>query len=177
MAKTKKQKKEIIEDIANSFQNKSSAVLLDFSGVKSDDLFDLREKLKESGSKMKVAKKTLLEKALEKIKLENLLEKIKEMEAQFALVFSEDEGVKSSKICFEKTRENKNLKILGGFFENEYYGEKKIKEMAKIPSREELLAKLVRSLISPASDFVSVLGGNMRNFVLVLNQKVKKEQQ
>ena len=65
---------------------------------------------------------------------------------------------------------NENLKILGGFLENQLRNMEEIIILAKIPSKQELLAKFIGSIKAPMSGFVNVLQGNIKGLVYVLSQ-------
>jgi len=63
-----------------------------------------------------------------------------------------------------------NLKILGGIFKNEFVEAEKIIELAKLPTREELLARLVGSISAPISNFINVLEANIKGLIYVLTK-------
>jgi len=63
-----------------------------------------------------------------------------------------------------------NLKILGGFLENKFVEAEKIIELAKLPTREELLARLVGSISAPISNFINVLEANIKGLIYVLTK-------
>jgi len=75
-----------------------------------------------------------------------------------------------AKIISGFSKEHNKLKVLGGLMDDKALTVEEIKELAKIPSREELLAKLVWSIKSPVSGFVNVLSGNIRNLLLIFKQ-------
>lgn len=172
MAKSRDEKQKIIKDLEKEIKKQKSMVFVDFSNLDSKSLFDLREKLGESNCLLKVTKKTLLEKTFEKLNKKNLSEKIKEIKVQLALVFGFQDEIIPAKICYQFSEENKNLKILGGIFEEEFLGKDKVIELAQLSSKTELLARFVRSLKSPVSGFVNVLEGNIKGLITVL-AKVK----
>jgi len=135
----------------------------------------LRKKLNEQGDEMKVAKKTLINLALKEKKL-NVVD-VKKLIGEIAVIFGMENEISSAKTVYEFSRENKNLKILGGIFEKNFIDPEKIEELAKLPSREELLSKLVGSISAPISNFVGVLRAIPQNLVFVLSQiqlKVQK---
>jgi large subunit ribosomal protein L10 len=73
-----------------------------------------------------------------------------------------------AKILDNFSKEHENFKILGGLMQDKVLNLENIKELANIPSRDELLAKLVSSLKGPISGFVNILNGVTRNFIGIL---------
>lgn len=163
--RAKKQK--IIEDLKEKINKQKVMIFVDFTGLKVKDFSDLRKKLKTVNAQLKVAKKTLTQLALKKSKLEIDIKKLK---GEIALVFGFTDEITPSKIIWQFTETNPNLKILGGILENKFIETEKIIELAKLPSREELLGKLVRNLLAPLSNFVNVLGGNIKTLIYLLSQ-------
>jgi large subunit ribosomal protein L10 len=175
MAITKEKKKKILEELKEKIGKQKIMIFVDFTGVKSKDLFLLRRKLKELGNEMKVAKKTLINLALKEKNL-NVID-VRKILGEVAVIFGMKDEISSAKTVYEFSKENKNLKILGGILEKNFIGPEKIEELAKLPTKEELLAKLISSISAPISNFVYVLRSIPQNLVFVLSQiqlKVQK---
>ena len=166
MPKTKAQKKEILDDLKEKITKQKAIVLIDFTGLKVKDIFGLRKKLKAAGSELKVAKKTLMGIIFKDRGLEIDFKKIK---GEIALAFGYEDEISAAKIIHQLSLQNQNLKILGGFFENKFVESEKVIELAQLPAKEELLARLVGSIASPISGFVNVLQGNIKGLICVLN--------
>ncbi len=165
MALTKTQKQKIVVDLKDKIARQKAMIFVDFTGLKVRDIFDLREKLKKINSGLKVAKKTLLKLVFKEKGLEIDMEKLK---GQIALIFSFEDMIPSAKTLYQFAKVNPSLKILGGYLENEFKPAEQVIELAELPAREELLAKLVGSLQSPISGFVNALGGNIKGLINVL---------
>ena len=165
MALTKEQKQKIIENLKEKIQKQKAIIFVDFKGLETKDLVILRKQLKETGGELKVAKKTLLG-----IAAKNLEAVIKKLKGQIALVLGYQDQISIAKILYNFSKENENLKILAGFLENQIVEKEKIIELAKIPSREELLTKLVGVVSSPLSKFTYVLKENIRGLTVVLSK-------
>ena len=175
MPLTKEKKEKILEELKKKIENQKIIIFVDFTGVKSKELFSLRKKLKESGNEMKVAKKTLINLALREKNL-NLVD-VKKMVGEIAMIFGIKDEISSPKVVFEFSKENKNLKILGGIFEKKFIGPEEIVKLATLPTKEEILAKLVSSFSAPILNLIYLLKAIPQNFVFVLSQiqsKVKK---
>jgi len=168
--KTKQQKQAILNLLAENVGKQNAMVLVDFKGLKVADMTNLRNQLKEADSRFMVTKKTLLSKAM---KAKGIDINVKNMEGQTGTIFAFGDPVSSMKATniFAKTHEN--LKILGGYFEGEIQNAVRIVTIASLPSREELLAKLVCTMAAPISDFARVLQGNIKGLITVLAQKAK----
>ncbi len=162
---TKKQKKQIVEEIATKAKSAKAVVFSDFKGVKVKDLTDLKKELRSAGVDFKVSKKTLINIAFKEAGIEV---DTKKMEGQVAVSISSQDEVAAAKIIEKFSKANQNLKILGGVLENKLIGVDQVKALAKLPSREELLGKLVGTLQAPISGFVNVCAGNLRGLVHVL---------
>lgn len=177
MAKTKLQKKEIIEDLKQNLIDQKAVVFVDFQGLGAKALSELRNSLKEADCFLKVTKKTLLGLVFESLKEPSLKEEVDNMQGELALVFGLKDEIIPSKIIYQFSRENENLKILGGLIKNKEYKFLTIQEiidLALLPSREEIFARLIGTLNAPVTNFVGALKGNLRNFVFILKEKVKQ---
>ena len=175
MAKTKLQKKEIIQDLEKSLTNQRAVVFVDFQGLNAKSLFELRDALKDAGCLLKVAKKTLLGLAFDSLKLSEIKDQVNNMKGELALVFGLDDEIVPAKIVYEFSKKNESLKILGGMLKDKDYDFltiEKVVSLALLPSKQELYARLLSTLNAPRANFVNVLSANLRNFVCVLS-KVK----
>ena len=112
---TKKQKKEIVKDMASKAKEAKSVVFSDFKGVKVKDLTALKKELRKEGVDFKVAKKTLINIAFKEAGIEI---DTKEMEGQVAVSISTQDEVAAAKIIEKFAKTNQNLKILGGVLES-----------------------------------------------------------
>ena len=165
MPLTKEQKKEVVAKLKENLEKQKVIFLIDFQNLKAEELFDLRKKLKENDSLLYVAKKNLIKIGFKEKKIPIDVEKLK---GQVALVFGFKEGLLPAKTIYKFWEEHKNPEILGGFLENEFVEAEKVIELASLPSREELLARLIISMNSPTYNFVNVLQANIKGLTCVL---------
>jgi large subunit ribosomal protein L10 len=170
MAITKQKKEEIIRDLEDKFSRHTAAVFVDYSGLNVKSMENVRGELRKEGIDIKVAKKTLLDLVMKKL---NISIDIKVLSGQVAVVLGYGDEVAPAKIISKFAKELENLKVLGGIFSAEggkvFVGPDKVATLASIPSREELLAKMVGSMQAPVSGLVNVMVGNIRGLVQVLN--------
>jgi large subunit ribosomal protein L10 len=167
MAKTKVQKRDILNGLKDKISRSKSIVFASFNalGVKENE--DLRVKLRKENSEYYVAKKTLLGMALKDRAISGL--DVKSLDGKVAAVFSYQDEVAPAKIVFDfrKGKEDK-IKFVGSILEGKFLSEVDTMALAQLPSKQELYAKLVGSLNSPISGFVNALAGNLKNLVYVL---------
>ncbi len=113
-----------------------------------------------------IAKKTLIKKATKDIGDDSDLEN---MTGTVGVTFSYEDEVSGAKIVNKFVKDNEAFNFGGGVLEGKFILPEMVKQLASIPSRDQLLAKLVGSLNSPISGMVGVLSGNLRNLVGTLN--------
>jgi large subunit ribosomal protein L10 len=167
---TRIQKQKIIKDLKEKIQKQKIIIFVDFTGLKVKDLFNLRKKLKTIDSQIKVAKKTLAEIAFKELKGKTLQSfDVKNLRGQVAFIFGFKDEISPTKIVWLTSQENPNLKILGGFLEDQFIEAEKVIELAKLSGKEELLRRLVGSVSAPISNFIYILQANTKGLLYVLN--------
>ncbi|HOF42326.1 MAG TPA: 50S ribosomal protein L10 [Candidatus Moranbacteria bacterium] len=170
---TKNQKVELVKTLTEKIKAAKSAIFLDYKGLKVKDLTELKKNLRKSGVEYVVVRKTLLDLAFKDAGIKDV--DVKSMEGQIALSLSNEDEVAGAKIIDVFSKTNENVKMLGGVLGTEIMDAKQAKALAKVPSKEELLAKLVGTLNAPVSGFVNVLAGNLRGLVQVLKTVSEKK--
>lgn len=140
------EKKQIVEDLAEKFQNSASFVVVDYRGLTVAEVTDLRTQLREAGVEMHVVKNTLLRRAAEKAEIEGLDDAFV---GPTAIAFSEEEVVAPAKIMVEFGKEAEALEVKGGFLEGRVVPIETIEKVAKLPDREGLLSMLLSTLQAP----------------------------
>jgi large subunit ribosomal protein L10 len=171
MAVSKQKKQEIVKELAEKLGRQKAVVFADFTGLKVKDLADLKSKLRKQDAEFKVAKKTLMKVAF---KEKGIAVDPESLAGEIALVMGYNDETAPAKMVYEFSKTNQNIKILGGLLENKLLAADQVLNLAKLPSKPELLAKLVGSISSPSRNFVGVLQGNIRGLVTVLS-KIKAE--
>ena len=172
MPLTKQEKQEIVAGLVDKLSKSKSAVFADFTGLKVQDNEKLRKEAKKQKAEYFVTKKTLLKLALKQVGIEEVpLEKFTQ---SVGTLFGYEDATSAPKLAATFGKENKTLKLLAGLLFEKAKGEKfltleQVKSLASLPSKQELLAKLVGSIKSPITGFVNVMAGNLRGLVNVLN--------
>ena len=162
---TKQQKIALVKNLAEKLKNSKATVFSDFKGLTVKDMTALRAELREKSVDMQVIKKTLLTIAMKDAGVE--LDATK-FEGQIAVAVSREDEVEAAKIIAKMAKVNENLKIVGGLLGKNILSKEEVVALSKLPSKDELLAKLVGTLNAPVSGFVNVLAGNLRGLVQVL---------
>ena len=166
MPKTRQQKEQILEKLSTDLQNAKSAVLASFTAVPVKQDQELRKNLRQENVSYCVVKKTLLRKIFEKVGFKTDI--IENLNGNISLAVSSQDEVAPAKILHDFSKQNEHMQLIGGVLENKWVDESKIKALAKLPSKDELIAKTVGTIKAPLSGFVNVLAGNLRGLVNVL---------
>lgn len=174
MPKSKIQKNEIMRNLTERIKKSKSIVFAGFNALGVKDNEALRAKLRAEHGEYYVAKKTLLERALKEQGIENL--DTKTLTGKLAVIFSYEDEVAPAKAvdAFRKDKEDK-IFFLGGILEGKLLSKTEVEALAKLPSKQELLSRLVGTLNAPVSGFVNVLAGNLRGLVTVLKAIEEKK--
>lgn len=164
---TKKQKKELIKELAEKVARQKAVVFFDYTGLQVNEFQKLRSELKKNEVDCQVIKKTLMGLALEKAGFKGI--DIKRLSGQIALAFGAQDEVSPAKIIYGFAKKNENVKMAAGLVQGEYLDGAAIVALAKLPSKAELLGKAVSSISSPLYGLVGVLQGNLTKLVYILS--------
>lgn len=167
MAKTRQQKEDFIKNFNEKLQQAKSIVFVHFDGLKVKEIEELRKLFRAEKIDYVVAKKTLLKKAFEKAGIENYDPAT--FEKEVGVAFGIEDEVAPARIIQQFSKNHEALQAFGGVLENSFVGQEKVIELSRLPSKEELLAKVVGTINAPVSGFVNVLAGNLRKLVYVLS--------
>ncbi|MBU3918961.1 50S ribosomal protein L10 [Patescibacteria group bacterium] len=171
MALTKEQKNKKVEKLEQAIAKQKAMVFVNFSGLKIKDLEELREKLNQAGAKIIITKKTLASIAFKQQKLELGKD---ELGNELAIVFAFEDEIAPAKAVYEFSKINESLKIIGGYMENERTGAEEMICLAQLPSKQQLYAGLVGSLLAPISNFVNVQRQNIKGLFYAFNAIIEK---
>lgn len=166
MAKTRQEKKAIVSELAEKFRGSTSATFAAVSGFTMPQADALRAKAREAGVEVFIAKKTLIDLAVKEAGIDGV--NAREFEGSILTATAQDE-IAAAKLIKDFTKENESLTFVAGILEGQGISVEQVEQLASLPSKEELLAKVVGSLNAPVSGFVNVLAGNLRGLVNVLN--------
>ena len=154
-------KEEKIRQTVEAINNASAIWVVDYRGLTVKESEALRHAVREAGGSMKILKNTLTMRALEEAglpKLESILS------GPSAFVFAEGDPVASAKALKQFAKANNLLEIKGGIMDGREVSAADVVAIAELPSREELLSMLLRTMQGPATGLVRVLNGPMEAF-------------
>ena len=147
-------KQPIVEEISASIKDAQSVVLVDYRGLTVEQDTRLRKSLREAGLTYKVYKNTMMNFAFKGTDFECLSSIL---EGPSAIAISTTDATAPARELAKFAKEAKELEIKGGVVEGVQYDAAGIANIAKIPSREELLSKLLGSIQSPITNFARVM--------------------
>jgi large subunit ribosomal protein L10 len=163
MARSEKEAE--VKRIQDKLRNSACVVLTEFRGLNVHELAELRRRLREKEIEYKVVKNTLVRIAANEVGLSELNEYLT---GPTALVAGLEDIISPAKILFDFSKEHDALKIKGGILEGKVLDANKVKALANLPSREELIGRLMGNLNGPIVGLVNVLSAPLRGFVGVL---------
>jgi large subunit ribosomal protein L10 len=166
------EKADAIDELAEQLTRAKLAILTDYRGLNVAGLQGLRSTLRPLNAEFRIAKNTLTRIAAEKAGIEGLTPML---DGPLALVLAYEDIVAPSKAISDFARTSRILTIKGGVLENAIVSAKNIEELATLPSRDELLGKLLGLFNSPIQGLVNVLSGPPRSLVQVLNAYAEKQ--
>ena len=147
-------KKQQVADLKARFEGACAGVLVDYKGISVADDTVLRKELREAGVKYTVTKNTLIHLAIEGT---DLAELDSVLEGTTAVATSADDYVAAARILGKYAERNDNFNLKGGFLDNEVIDLAKLQSLAKLPSREVLLATVLSAINAPMAAFARVI--------------------
>ncbi|MFH0702457.1 MAG: 50S ribosomal protein L10 [bacterium] len=172
---TKAFKNEKIKEIKDSISNAKVAIITDYRGLKVSEITSLRRSLQKENACYTVVKNTLAKIAIKDTSYE-ALEGL--FEGPTALTFGYGDQIAPAKIItqFIKKAKKSQLQIKGGVLDGNLLSLKDVQMLSELPSKEELYAKMLGSISSPAYGMVNVLSGLMRSLVIAM-EEVRKQKE
>ena len=167
MPLTRRQKEELVEGYQKGLAKAPHVFLVDYKGVTVTQVSELRRKIREVGGQYEVIKNRLVLRAIGGEALEELKG---DFQGPTAVAFCGDDPVGLAKAITDFAKDVPAIELKGGLLEGQPIVAEEVKEIAQMPSREELLTRLVFLLQAPISSFVKTLAALPRQFVVVLEQ-------
>ncbi len=173
MAIDKQQKQQILERFTKGLKESKSVVMANYEGLGVHDFEDLRKRCRKQNVQCMVIKKTLLQKGIQESNLKGQCD-VASFKNGVAVFFSYKDEVSAAKIIKEFSKDHDNVYFYGAILndeaiENPFLSKESTEALAALPSKQELLAKLVGSISSPLSGLVNVLSAPMKDFIGALN--------
>ena len=165
-------KAQAISEFNESIGQATNAFLIDFKGITVPQVTELRKQVRESGSEYVVVKNTL---ALIAVKDSPLKTLEKQFTGMTAVAFNKTDAVALAKALTKFAKDVPTVQFKGAMLNGQIVPATEIQNIANLPSREELIAKLLFLIQSPIRNLATVLNANIRNIAVVLNQIAKQK--
>jgi len=149
----KEQKKNYIAEMTSQFNDSKAVLVTHYQGLTMTQLDELRSKMREHGIQFKITRNRITKLALEKTKCKELSNLFS---GPTAVAFGDD-AIISARILSKFSKDNENLKLLGGIMGEEVLDREGVQNVANLPTLDEARAKIVGILATPASKLVSIL--------------------
>lgn len=160
-----------VEEITELLKGSSLTILTHYRGLSVTAMQSFRKSLRESGASFRVVKNTLAGIAADNAELGEIREYL---EGPTAIVTSGEDQVGPAKATREFARSSRILEIRAGVLDGALVSAEEVERLATLPSREELLAKVVGSLNAPLAGMVGVLSGPVRSLAYVLQARASQ---
>ncbi len=165
-------KEGLVERYSRTFAQTQNAFVLDYRGITVPEVTELRAKVREVGGHYEVVKNSLARLAIAK---SDMAEMSEHFEGPTAIAYSEGDIVSLARVLRDFAKDVPALEFKGGVVEGVAVAPEEIAQIADLPSRDDLVAKLVFLLQSPIAGFVRSLGAIVPQFVRVLEEIRKKQ--
>ncbi len=166
----KEKKQNYIKEMTTQFDNSEAVIVAHYQGLTVKQLDDLRSQMRKHGIIFKITKNRITKLAIEKTKCKELSNLFT---GPTAVALSED-AITSAKILTKFSKDNKNLKILGGIMGSDILDVAGVQNVASLPSLDEARAKIVGILRSPAQKIASILLAPASKIAILALEKSKK---
>ena len=167
---SKDKKKEYINEMSSQFDKSEAVIVAHYQGLTVSQLDELRTQMRKHGIQFKITKNRITKLALENTRCKELSNLFT---GPTAVALSQD-AITSAKILTNFSKDNQNLKILGGIMGKDILDVAGVKNVASLPSLEEARAKIVGILRSPAQKIASILLAPASKIAILALEKSKK---
>jgi large subunit ribosomal protein L10 len=172
MAVTKAKKTEQVEKLSKDLSNVSHMVVATYTKMTVSQDFELRKALRGAGAKYQVVKNTLAERAAKGTKVEGAL---KDLAGVTSIAYTTGDPVAMAKVLTKVAKDTPEFTFKVGVVEGRVVSIKEIESLATLPSREELLSKLLFLINAPAQRLATAINAVPRNLAVVIDQAVQQK--
>ena len=165
-------KSQLVDEIKGKIESAQSIVLVDYKGLSVEDATALRADFRKEGVEYKVYKNTMMRRAFAELGYGELEEVLK---GPSAVAFSMEDAVAGAKIAAKFAEDHDSLEIKAGIVDGKIISVEEVNALAKLPSREVLIAQVLGGLNAPIQGFANVLNGNLRGLAVVLQAIADKK--
>ena len=169
MSVARERKETIVATLAKDLSESRSVVLADFTGINVEEITELRREFREAGVTFTIVKNTLLKRVFEETNVDGDEPVYALMQGPTALAYAPDEVLPVRIMKKFAGEHDGRPEIKGGFVSGASYTREQMLDLADMPGRDELLARVMGSLNSPVQGFVTVSGAIIRKLLHALN--------
>lgn len=166
-------KQALVDEIKDKIDNAQSIVFLNYSGLNVFDVTELRSKYRDANVDYKVYKNTMLRRAFNELGYEGLDDILK---GPSAVAFGMEDPASAAKVSADFAKDHDSLEIKSGIVDGRVLSLEEVDALAKLPSKEVLLAQVLGGLNAPIQGLANVLNGNIRGLAIVLQQIAEKQE-
>lgn len=167
-------KQQVVSEIKEAIQNSKSVSIVEYRGLNVEQVSELRAKYRAEGVNYKVYKNTMVNIALKELGYEGYEQYLS---GPNGFVFSNDDMVAGPRISVNFSKEHDKFVVKAGIIDGKVIDAEGVKALAKLPTREVLIAQVLGGLNAPISGFANVLQGTIRKLVYVLDAVKEKQEQ
>lgn len=167
-------KKKVVENVSEKIKNSKSVVFVNYKGLTVSEDTELRNEFRKVNVEYKVLKNTLVRKAFNEMGVTSFDE---DLNGPTAVAFGSDETGAAKVIVDAVKKYGDKLAVKSAYVDGSYIDVNGVKALAAMPSKEQLIAKMLGSMQSPVSKFAGVLSATLRSVVLALNAVAEKKAQ
>ena len=171
--KNREQKAQAISEFSEGLGQATNAFLIDFKGITVPQVTELRKQVRETGSDYVVLKNTL---ALIAVKDSPLVKMSQQFTGMTAVAYNKTDAVALAKVLTKFAKDVPAVQFKGALLAGQVLPASEIQNIANLPSREELIAKLLYLMQHPIRGLAVVLNGTIRNMAVVLDQIAKQKE-
>lgn len=164
-------KKALVEEIKEKIQSAKSIAFVDYRGLTASEDTKMRKAFRDAGADYKVYKNRLMLKALEALNISGCE---KYLEGTTAVAFSNKDEVGAAKVIMDTIKDTKKMEIKFGILNGTVVDSKAVEALAKLPSKEVLIAQLLGMLKAPATNLARVLNAPTEGLAIALNAVAQK---
>lgn len=154
ISKNRQLKQAKVQEIKEKLEKAEAVVLSSYQGLNVEEDTELRKKLREAGVEYKVYKNTLVTLAAKELGIDGI---VNYLEGPISIAISYDDATAPARILNDFAKTHKKLELKAGIVQGTVYDQAKVQELATIPPKEVLIAKLLGSLKAPMSNLVYLL--------------------
>ena len=167
-------KTQLVDEIKEKIEQAQSIVIVNYRGLNVEEVTELRANFRAGNVDYKVYKNTMMRRAFAELGYEELEEVLK---GPSAVAFSNEDAVSGAKVAAEFAKTHEKLEIKAGVVDGKIITSEEVNDLAKLPSREVLIAQVLGGLNAPIQGLANVLTGNLKGLAVVLQAIADKKEE